>query len=566
MNGSEVWFDPEIGATIVNETGFSRDELRGELQDRDIANALTRWGSSIGHRPSRRGGMIERDRYVTPEKVFDQFRVALEAAENDDVVAGIVEATEALAFNKINMDCDDELEEDVWEQILDDIDLHSKIREMWRETFIVSQFYAGIVWGTKSYKVKRKTEKGNKSKKTFTNLKVPVGITLFDPLKVVPVGDSVFGANQLVYIANKDEAANIDNTLAGPNSSDQAVGQFLLGRYEPSRVEMQKIKEYTGAPNLDNLYLMNPQSCFRHTATKPDYQRFATVRMKSVFEILDMKHNLREMDRQFILGGTNFILLVKRGTKEQPAKQSEVNAMAGVVQGTARNPIIVSDHRLEIEIISPPIDNVLKPEKYNSLDARITARLYQMFMTGNYAAGASGDDSLKLARVIARGMESRRLRIAQTLMKQVFKVCYEANDAFTEMPRMSFHPKRIALDFDNNVATFLQDLRDRGDISRDTILSEVDIDQDEEARKREREDKKYNDIFTPTNVPFSGQGDSNNPESEDDSNQPAGNTKGAGRRGGGNNNGGGANRRSGVSQPGRGTVPESKVKNPGKKE
>jgi hypothetical protein len=220
--------------------------------------------------------------------------------------------------------------------------------------------------------------------------------------------------------------------------------------------------------------------------------------------------------------------------------------------------VIVGDHRIDIEIITPNVDMTLKPERYNTLDARITARLYQMFMTGNYAAGASGDDSLKLARVVARGMESRRYMIYKTLEKNIFKPMFEKNEQFTDIPTFNFHPKRIALDFDNNVAVFMQDLRDRGDISRDTLLSEVDVDQEEEARKRKREKEEYDSIFSPTTVPFSG-----NTTGQPATDQPQ-DPKAAGRRGGGNNNGGGANRQSGVSQPGKGTVPQSKVKNPGK--
>lgn len=545
--GSEHWFDAESGATIINETTIPNSEVFAALnQQHPEVAALVRWGTNT-KRASRAGSFFERDRYVTPDSIFNQFKVSLDAAESDDVVSGIVESTEALAFKKISVSCPDENEEDIWNQIIDEIELDRRLREMWRETFIVSQFYAAVIWGTKDFKVQKKTKNGNRSKKTFTGLRVPVGLTVLDPLKVVPVGNTLFGQDKLAYIASRDEAPHFDEVLAGVNSSDQVVNQLISGRYLATREEKQWIQQVTDIRDLDNLYILNPENVFRHTATKPDYQRFATVRMKSVFEILDLKNQLRQMDRAYLLGGTNFIILVKKGTDELPAEQGEVNALATQVAGTARVPVIVSDHRIDIEIITPPMDTTLKPERYNTLDARLTARLYQMFMTGNYAAGASGDDSLKLARVVAAGMESRRFMIYKTLERNIFKRVFEINDAFTDKPSFNFHPKRIALEFDNNVATFLQDLRDRGDISRETLLSEVDIDQDEEALKREREAVSFDKIFEPPAVPYSGQG----------SQTP----KAAGRQGGGNKNGGGANRQSGVSQPGRGTKPENRVKN-----
>lgn len=567
-DGSEIWFEPETGSTVINETTVPSPEIWAAIQDQapEIAT-LVRWGNSV--QPNRHGTIFERDRYVTPKGIYQQFQTALDASENDDVVSGVLESTEALAFNKVEMSCDDEQEEDIWNQIIEDLDLDRHLREMWRETFMVSQFYAAVLWETKDFKVKGKTKNGNKSKKAFKSMKVPTALTILDPMKVIPVGNTLFGQEELAYLATKDEAPHFDLVLAGANSTDQVVDQLIVGKYdledEAGRKQRQWIMEVTGARNLENLYRLNPDQVFRHTATKPDYMRFSPVRMKSVFELLDLKHQLRQMDRSFLLAGTNFIILVKRGSENMPAKQDEVNAMASQIRATSRIPMIVSDHRIEIEIITPDVDLTLKPERYNTLDARITARLYQMFMTGNYAAGASGDDSLKLARVVARGMESRRYMIYKTLERNIFKPTYMKNDEFTSAPTMNFHPKRIALDFDNNVATFMQDLRDRGDISRDTLLSEVDVDQDDEARRREREKERFDKVFTPTNVPFSGGAPGGAPG---EPGAPGGavpaTPKGAGRQGGGNSNGGGANRQSGVSQPGRGTVPATKVKNPGK--
>ena len=271
--------------------------------------------------------------------------------------------------------------------------------------------------------------------------------------------------------------------------------------------------------------------------------------MKSVFELLDLKNQLREMDRAHLVGGTNFIILVKKGTDEIPAKPAEVRGLAAQVRASARVPVIVGDHRVDIEIITPKLDTVLKPERYNTLDARITARLYQMFMTGNYAAGAKGDDSIKLARVVARGLESRRHMIRRSIEAEVFKKTFDRNeDIFTDEPKIRFHPKRIALDFDANVATYLQDLRDRRDISRETMLQELDLSQAEEARQRDRESEHYDDVFTPVNVPFSTPigdprmqpGGGNGGNDGQPPKNPPGNTRNAGRRNA-RRNGGGSN-------------------------
>ena len=501
---TEIMTDKELGTVVLNDSEIATNDVMKFLgeQEPELA-ALVRWSTGT-QQVGRHGGLFERDRYVTPETLFDEFKVAYDAAEHDDVVSGVLETTEALAFGKMSLDCQDPDETDIWNQIAADLDLDSRLREMWRELFIVSQFYAAVWWGRKTYKVRGKSGAGVKRKKEFRNLYVPRGITILDPTKVIPVGSFMFNREQLAYVADKIEGDEIDQVL-NRTKSDPVIEQLISGPYNPSREEMKRLAEF-GVGSMDRLFMMNPKNVFRHTATRPQYKKMATVRLKSVFELLDMKHQLRQMDRAHLIGGTNFIVLVKKGSDAMPAKPAEIANLQAQVRTVARVPVLVGDHRLEVEIITPKLDTTLQPEKYNGLDARITARLYQMFMTGNFSAGAKGDDSIKLARVVARAMESRRHMLRRSLEFFVFKPAFEANDdLIAEQPKLLFHPKRIALDFDPALANYLLDLRDRGDISRQSILEEVGYNEDDEARRREREaNEGLDDIFTPTNVPFDG--------------------------------------------------------------
>ncbi len=544
MSGSEHMVgDPDLGSIILNDTDVTTDDVWSAFSDQhpELA-ALTRWGQNVTG-GALQGGIFQRDRFVTPSKVFDQFRTAFDAASTDDVVSGILETTESLAFNRARIDCEDRDEEDMWNQVVEELYLEERMREIWRELFIVSQCYVGVLWGIKDFRVRGKTSDGNKKRREFKDMRVPVEMTILDPLKVVPVGNFLFGQEQLAYVAASGEASQIDSSLAGGNTTDLAVNQLIEGRYPADREERSLIAEYSGA-NVDNLFLLNPRRVFRITATRPDYMRFAEVRMKSVFELLDLKHQLREMDRAHLIGGTNFIVLVKKGTDTMPAKQAEVNALASQVRGAARVPVIIGDHRIEVDIITPKTDQTLKPDRYNGIDARVTARLYQMFMTGNFAAGAKGDDSLKLARVVARGMESRRQNIGRRLEQEIFTRAFKLNDPkLKSEPSLNYIPRTISLEFDQNMMNFMLELRDRGDIARETLLEQADLNQEDEARKREREeDDGLDEIFKPTTVPFDGQG---------------GNPGASGRAGGGSTGGGGTNRNSQKSGPPRGDGKET---------
>lgn len=553
--------DPELGVEVLDDTGLDLDAKsvwENVLGQNPEVAAIVRWTQTVqgndfgpGAGRNRVGSILQRDRYVTPGSVHEQFLTARDAVESDDVVSGVADSTESLAFNRMSFLAEDEDEEDVWNQIAADLDLDSRLREMWRELFIYSQFYSVIWWGTKSYKVRGKTGKGNARRKEFNNLRVPLGMTMLDPLKVIPVGGLLFNQEKLAYLADPSEIDMLDAAAANDPEADPLARQIITSRYEPNRVEARALM--TDGIALSHLYLLNTDNVFRHTATRSQYQRFAAVRMKSVFELLDLKAQLKQMDRAMLLGGTNFIVLIKKGTDQRPATKGEIAALQSQVRTVARVPVIVGDHRLAVEIVTPKTDNTLAPERYNGLDSRITGRLYQMFVTGNYAAGAAGDDSIKLAMVVARGMESRRRQLRRQIEARVLRPTVDRNDQFTDRPKLRFHPARIELTFDAAMVQFLIDCRDRGDISRETYLNEIDVDQADEAMLRKREKGRYDSVFTPTNVPFTadvGAGGTPKPAGPGGAAQKQA-SRTAGRNQGGNRNGGGAAPGSGQGKPPR---------------
>lgn len=542
MSGS-VGIVDEGGTQIINESALPTTDIMDALmaQHPEVA-AMTKWSGGLtsrGSNSSGKGNLFNRDRYVTPNRIFDQMDVARYAAIHDDVVSGVIDATESLAFSRMSIECEDSDQEDIWNQIAMGLDLDRRLREMWRELSTVSQFYIFQWWGTKSFKVRGKSaESGVKRKKTIANLRVPIGMTILDPKKIIPIGSGFFNQERLLYVpSSRDEADIIDEVLSGKRV-DPIIDALITGKYDIGRKEFNKMKSDFDL-SVDRVYECNSRNVWRHTMTKPQYQNFADVRMVPIFELLDMKTQLREMDRAYLLGSTNFIILIKKGSDALPAKPEEVQNLQANVRMLARVPVIVGDHRLSIEIVTPKLDMTLKGERYDVLDARIAIRMYQMFMSPGMGPRSIGDDSIKLGRVIARGLESRRHMLRRSLEERTLKLCMEANAFFTEDPSLEFHPRQITLDFDPALANFYMDLRDRNELSRDTVLAQIDIDQDVEARKRDREAKSYDKIFE-TQVPFSGQ----KPQGEGPPTDP----RTGGRNGGGNRNRGGSAPGSGQGQ------------------
>lgn len=496
MSDYELYYDHETGETvsIINETNVPNNQITAALSHLvpEVA-ALSRWASE-----GRQGSIFERDRYVSPHNIFGEFEVARHAVEYDDIVGGIAEATEALMFSKMSIQADSDEQEDIWNQIAADINLDSRLREMWKEFFTYSQFYAAVYWGNKTYQVNGRSPSGVKRKKKY-RIMAPLGLTLLDPMKIIPVGNLLFNQESLAYITEGAES-NLFNAVINGTSKDKLVSQLILRPYEANEIDRSQLREY-GISSTAKLWELNPKTVFRHTATRPQYQAMASVRLKGIFELLDMKAQLRQMDRATLLAGTNFIVLVKKGSDARPANATEISNLQSQVKTVARVPLIVGDHRLNVEIITPKQDFVLKPERYNSLDLRLTGRLLNLLVAGGYAAGGRNDDSIKLVKVVGRALESKRHMLRRAIEGHVLMPTYEKNDSLTVRPKLRFHPKRISLDFDPALISILRDLRDRGDLSRESILEEIDYSQFDEARRRDYEAQNYDDIFK-TSVPF----------------------------------------------------------------
>ena len=461
--------------------------------DKKVLRALSSWAEDS--RPSDRSkrGIFQRDKYVTPGKIFKQMAIAYDALD-DDVVGNIADLSEAMAFQRVTFETqDDKDQENVWHQIGEDLDLDSFMRTMWRELFTVSVAYPVMWWGRKTYRVSEKREK-RKSRKEF-DIAVPTQLGFLDPTRVVPVMQDPFGNCQLAWIATRDEMQSIEK------ESDGLMSALFLGKYNATEKEKQDFTQEDIEP--DQLLLLNPMYTWRHTLTKTPFERWARLRMKSVFPLLDLKHQLREMDRAFLLGGINFIVLVTRGTDDRPTSVNEINETTAQVRGQSRSPIIVSDHRINIEIITPDVQHVLAGDKWDVIDKRILMRLWGMFTP---PGDSNRETSMTMGRVIARGLASRRHMMKRAFEMYVVKAVTEhpmnKEVGFTAHTFLEFAPRRMELEFDQSVVTMIQSLRDRGDMSRETILTEFGFDQALEATRREYEDERYKGVFDPVNVPF----------------------------------------------------------------
>lgn len=466
-----------------------------------VKRAMASWAEDTQGKSTRNRSLFDRNRFVTPGLIFEQMAMA-EDAMDDDVVAGVFDTSEAMAFKKMSMQCSDPDQRDVWNQIARDLNLDAFLRMAWRELFKVSQYYGVMWWGQKSYRVRGKREQ-RRSRKVM-DLTVPLGLGVLDPMRVVPVAHNLFGGFSLAWIASDDEYKLYDQASKGA-VDDELVSQLFLGPYKPTEDEAVKLRKEK--IDVDRLMLLNPEYTWSGHLTKATYERWTRLRMRSIFPLLDMKHQMREMDRAFLLGGINFIVLVKKGTDALPVqKQSEITMVAEQMKAQSKSSVIVSDHRLEIEIITPDLTNILDPKKWAVLDDRIRLRLW-----GSIAPPAetgNTESQITLAKVVSLGIDNRRHMLKRDIEHYILQAIRDRNpDDMSDEVSMEYSPRRIDLMFDPQVATIFQEIRDRGELSRETILDEFGFDLSLERQRREEEKENGDDdIFVPVNVPFDSPG------------------------------------------------------------
>ena len=433
---------------------------------------------------------------------------------DDDMIGNVADLSEAMAFQRVSFEtAEDKDQENVWHQIGADLNLDSYVRTMWRELFTTSVCYPVKWWGSKTYRVDEKRKK-RKARKEY-NVTLPVNLGFLDPTRIVPVQQDPFGRYELAWIGTENDA------IEGSAQDDDVVKTLFLGKYKPTKKEDADFGKE--GIETDKLYLLNSNNVWRHGLTKSPFERWPRVRMKSLFPLLDLKHQLREMDRAFLLGGINFIVLVTRGTEAHPTTVGEVQETTAQVRGQSRSPVIVSDHRIDIEIITPEIEHVLDPKKWDVIDQRLLMRAWGMFtMPGEN----NRETSMTMGRVIARGLASRRHMMKRSLEEMVINPVLEhpanIDSGFSAQTFIEFAPRRMELEFDQSVVTMIQSLRDRGDMSRETVLTEFGFDQSLEASRREYEDKRYKGVFDPVNVPFDSPNKGNPDKTGREGGKPAG--------------------------------------------
>lgn len=521
----------ESAAPWVNASGLADEQVVGSV--REVAAQLSDWvATTNGGRSRNAASLLNRAGYAEPGDFYTSVDVARRAVARDDIVSAVADVTEALAYQGISWEGDDADQADAFNQINVDLDLDSFVRAAHREMFTCSQVIVASWWARKTYTVRGysppkqtpleesvdpitgmpkfaeprdplthrplKPRRGAKRRKTY-DLYAPTRLTILDPRRVVPIAASLWGSERLAWQATKAEI-EVWTGLGDLLSEDLTMATLIRGQYIPGAAEKASME----AMGIDTTALLelNGDRVWRHSAPKADYAPFPDIRLASVFSQLDLKAQLMAADRVNLVGAANYILLVKKGDKDSPAYPEEIDNLKDGFKVLAKLPVIVSDHRLDIEIITPATDSTLSSGKYDTIDRRIAARLLGAPFTAVESAGAV--ETTATSRMIARKLENERHQLKRFIEANIAKRVTDANEGVITAgaPSLAFTPRNVALDNDSQIVQAVMALRTQKEISRETVLEYFGFDQDVEMQRRIYEEESGADEIFGTKVPF----------------------------------------------------------------
>lgn len=528
------------GVSVVDETGD--EDLAANLevatQLRELAYAVGSWAGNA-RAVGQKSSMFNRLAYSASDNPYDHMRIARHAVRVDDVVGGVADVTESLMFDRLKFQGQSTDNAEVFNQIAAHLDLDNFVRMAWRETYTLSQVVVLMWWAQRDYRMTGYTvpdpssvtpvdqvdpasdpatqaaqtavvaegtaraRRGNRRRKTYT-LWAPSRMSILDATKVVPIGMTPYGTERLAWHAVKEEM-DAWAEVEGGTRIDPIMSQMFVGKYTPTQHE----RSWMAAVGIDGekLLELNPVNVWRHNMTTPDYLGFPEVRLQGCFSWLDVKQQLMEADRAFLVGAANYILVIKKGSDASPARPEELANLKEGFKILARLPVIVSDHRLTIEIITPKIDMTLDQEKYNVIDNRLMGRALGALSLSS--SGQRNENTVTISRFIGRTLESRRHMLKRALELHLVKAVIDdpRNKGVLEAdePNIVFVPQRIELGTDANLINMIQAARASRDLSRESYLEFAGFDQEAEAQRMTLEQAVYDPIFK-TQVPYSTPG------------------------------------------------------------
>jgi ribosomal protein L17 len=502
---------------IVNETDLPDGEVQHAVEtyfDEHASMLGVNLGrSQFQHYATGSGSLLARRKFATPTNVFDEIALARNLAERDDDIGAVLGSMMAIAFGDgMQHTHRDEVVQAVYDEIAEHSDLDATFEELYLEFLIANQFTTMTAWTQETFQFQPDGSDRQRSRDVVSPL---IGVLPSEQLRVV--GNDVFKTGVLAY---KPVSASQEAWLSeffNPRTS--AARKAAMRREDPvlTTLLVDELEDEDGSvssffwdgrdrPATRKIYRFNPRLVARTTGPKGG-AKYPRPMMTRNFALLEAKRLLNLMDYALLQGGCNFLVVAKKGSDQRPALPEEVANLREQVSHASESGVLIGDHRLSIEIITPKLDELLNESKRKLLGRKMAMSIMRIgeFASENPAAEGMRAEIEILARVITRD----RLKIRRHVQSRIYREVERRNATVLGRARIQF-PK-IVLQGTQAFTDYVLKLRDRGDIPRSWAIEAAGYDPDAAVAQRKREKAQGIDrVLTPAPVPFSAGGPQDN--------------------------------------------------------
>lgn len=492
---------------VVNDTGLPDQMVQGAVVDTFVENASLAWGRETTFQTytNRQGSMLARSGYRTPANIVDEIKLARSLVEEDDDVAAVVGQMIAYAFGEgMENHHTDEKTVALFNEICRNCDMDLTLQELYRELLISSQINAATLFTRETLEF---TLEGSEVLQQESVSAPLVGVLPAENVRIL--GNDMFRTGILAYSPdNENLRAWLEKYFsdritpaekAAMGRQDRVSANMFTGKVQLTSAEMLDTSELPASGG--ELFLLNPRMVQRTTFPK-GARKYPRPLLTRNLALLEAKRLLNIMDYALLQGGSNYIVVAKKGTDQHPAQGGEVANLSGVVRRASKTGVIVGDHRLTFEVITPELKELLNPEKRRLLGRKIVMGMLRLSEHGDEEGGTEGikADGETVARVVA----SDRKIVHRLVEKAVYREAVKRNPRLFPKGAPAMWFPKIILQGTQWFTDFILKLRDRGDIPRSWAVAAGGFDWRAAVAQREREIAAGDDdVMIPAAVPHS---------------------------------------------------------------
>lgn len=496
--------DPPDTVMIDNRTELPDGVVREAVMAHWTETAALQFGtpSSFQLYATNNHSMLMRGPFRAPSNIMDEIKLARQIADSDDDISAVIGQAINTAFKDgMQNQHEDEPTLHLFNEICKAMNLDLQLKELYRE-YLISASVTTLSLYTRQ---RLSFTPSGTGEKVTAQLSVPrIGVLPAENIRVI--SNDIFGEGDLAY-----------------DVTDVALKEWLDAYFAKSTSPAMKNKMATENPVMASLFLgtveipfndqdmfsagkvlykLNPRMVHRTTMPK-GATAYPRPPLTSNFALLEAKRLLNIMDYSLLQGGTNYIVIAKQGSDKLPAQQPEIDNLTDQVRQASRTGVLVGDHRLTVEIITPELKELLNPDKRKLIGRKLAMAMLRIPEQVTHDAGSEGAKQEMVW--VENTVTSDRRDIKRHVERNVFDMVVERNPtAFKKgSPTLWFH--RINLTGIKDFYDSVVKARDRGDIPRKWAVEVLGFDYEAGVAERKREKERGDDeVMTPGAVPFDG--------------------------------------------------------------